>query len=96
MGVPLTAGAEPAHRALASLKYKYFQQKHTDGDGILTPLLERVFRLPPATRPPLTLAQISEYVWVYGKVKMSDRALSRAAKLHGIPVAKRGRRKSGT
>lgn len=98
MEVPLTAGVELAYLALASLKYKYLTQKQNNSAGAekLTPLLEPVFRLSPGNRPPLTLAQIHEYVWVFGKVRMSDRALSRAAKLLGIPVANRGRRKSGT
>ena len=96
MGVPLTAGAEPAYRALASLKYKYLTLKSDAGLERRTPLLKPVFGFPPGNRPPLTLAQIHECVLVYGGVKISDSAISRAAKLLQIPIAKRGRRKSGT
>ncbi|MEI9866503.1 MAG: hypothetical protein WDN00_18500 [Limisphaerales bacterium] len=60
------------------------------------PLLFPVLILPRSKRPPLTLAQVAEYVWVYGGVKISNRALSRHAKTFEIPIASRGRPKNGT
>jgi hypothetical protein len=62
----------------------------------ILPKLFPVLLLPPKQRPPLTVAQIREFVCEHGKLSSSDRALIRAAKIMGIPVAGRGRPKNGT
>lgn len=60
------------------------------------PKLFPILKLPPNQRPPLTVAQIREFVCEHRKLVSSDRALIRAAKLMGILVARRGRPKKGT
>jgi hypothetical protein len=62
----------------------------------ILPKLFPVLKLPPKQRPPLTVAQIREFYCEHCKLPLSDRALIRAAKIMGIPVVGRGRRKNGT
>jgi hypothetical protein len=99
-GVPLESPAEPVYSALTSLKRCYNKEKWDDFSGTFyereIPSIVPVLKLAPGQRPPLTLTQIADYVRVFGRRVVSDRALSRHAKAIGIPVAPRGRRKSGT
>jgi hypothetical protein len=98
-GVPLESPAEPLYSALISLKNCYEKEMgKVYGNFYETniPSLAPVLNLPLGKRPPLTLKQVADYVLVFGGGKISDRALSRHAKTFGIPIASRGRRKSGT
>jgi hypothetical protein len=99
-GVPLESPAEPVYSALTSLKRCFNQEKWDDFSGTFyqkeIPSIVPVLKLPPGQRPPLTLAQIADYVRVFGGRTVSDRALSRHAKAIGIPIARRGRRKRGS
>jgi hypothetical protein len=99
-GVPLESPAEPVYSAMTSLKtvyeretwdrcYRGFYEKDL-------PSFVSILKLPLGKRPPLKLAQIADYIRVFGRQEVSSRALSRMAKIMGIPVAPRGRTKSGT
>jgi len=93
-GVPLESPAEPLISALISLKRCYEKEMgKVYGNFYETkiPSLAPVLNLPLGKRPPLTLAQVADYVFVFGGGKISDRALSRQAKTFGIPIAPRGR-----
>jgi len=99
-GVPLESPAEPVYSALISLKRCYHREKWDNRSGPFykrgNSLSRSCLQLPPGQRQPLTLAQIADYVRVFSGRKVSDRALSRHAKVIGIAIAPRGRRKSGT
>lgn len=100
-GVPLHSPAEPVFSALLSLKECYLRehwQPETVGRFYAreTPLLVPVLKCPLGKRPPLTVPQIGQWVWAFAREKKSDRALIRAAKILGIPIAGRGRPKTGT
>jgi hypothetical protein len=99
LGVPLASGTEPQYSALTELK-KLFENPYHDGHDPFfrkfLPEIIPILKKPPSQRPPLKLSLIGDYVRVFGRIKMSDRALSRAAKIMGIPIASRGRPKCGT
>jgi hypothetical protein len=99
-GVPLESPAEPVYSAMISLKRCYNNERW---DKVYSTFYERkipslvpILKLPIGQRPPLKLAQIADYVRVFGGRTVSDRALSRMAKTIGIPIARRGRGKNGT
>lgn len=81
---PLQSPVEQVTSALLSLKKCYKNWRWSEEhEGPFyereMPELAKVLKCPPGQRPPLTVPQMAEWVWLFGKIRVDGRTLKRHA-----------------